>query len=163
MYAAPHTRMLGDVNPYEMEGPIHNPQENTAGLYATNPINPIRLATVHVLAENEDSDDEPITTPICVTYGPEQCPEVLVNAIYQRFNPSSSNEAAYNAPGGCHVIVVHNGGRTLWNDNMRCTFCSEQRDPYLDGICPRCGHTAPSLFSYNLLPNAEVVALIGAR
>jgi hypothetical protein len=158
MYATPHTRMFGDVNPYEMEGPIHNPQENTAGMHATNPINPIRHATVHVHVDDEDSDYE----PICVTYGPEQCPEVLVNAIYQRFNPSSSNEAAYKTHGDCHVIVVHNGGRTLWNDNMRCTFCSELRAPYLDGICPRCRHTAPSLFSYNLPPNAEVVALIGA-
>ena len=131
------------------------------GLYAANPIG-TRSVTVHVHTEDCYSDDEDTTPPVLVTYGPNECPEVIVNAIYQRFNPRASNEAAYNASINHHIIAVWTSEATLWSDEMKCPHCRETRIPYLDGRCPRCQHAAASLFSYNLQPDADVRALVGS-
>ena len=135
--------MFGDRNPYEMEGPVSNPA--------------LRHVTVHTHSADYNDDEDPIP-PMVVTYGPADCPEAIVNAVYQKLYPSPSDEEAYSNA-AYHAIRIGTDDTMLWRDDLACRVCLERRLPFLNGIC-RCGIRARPLYAYDLQPGAIVRCIV---
>jgi hypothetical protein len=87
------------------------------GLYASKPTG-TKYVAVCTCSEYAEAGDEDVLEPFQVEYAPHDQPEVIVDAVYRKLNPSASSDEEARSMEGWHVLSAFatDTRTSLWCD-----------------------------------------------
>ena len=87
------------------------------GPYVSKPIG-TKYVEVCTRSDYAESDEEDVLEPFQVEYAPHDQPEVIVDAVYRKLNPSASSDEEARSMEGWHVLSAFatDTRTSLWCD-----------------------------------------------